>query len=116
MGAGGPEAVVVGERRAVAPGEAVGGCRGGDRGGDVLRCDLDLGQHVARVGVEERIGAALGGVPNGVEVFAGARCVASTMVQCGERGQSRKFLFHVVDGPSNASGRGADARRRGPNR
>ena len=56
MGAGGPEAVVLGERGAVAPREAVGGRRGVDGSGDVVPGDLDVDEDIARIAREVVVG------------------------------------------------------------
>jgi hypothetical protein len=49
--------------------------------------------------VEQRIGAALGGVPHGIEVLAGARDVAATKVQGGQGRQRGQLLLDEVDSP-----------------
>ena len=60
--------VVIGEGRAVAPGEAVGVGRGFDGCGDVVLSDLYVGQDVARVGVQGAGYGPTSAAPQGIEL------------------------------------------------
>src|ERR1017187_8572927 len=74
---------VIGEGRAVAPGLCVSFGGGLDGGGGVAGIALDLGEDVQGVGVEEGIGATLGGFPDVIEQLARGFWIASPAMHFG---------------------------------
>src|ERR1017187_7207717 len=90
------ESPVIGKGRAVAPGLLVSFGGGMDGGSGVAGVALDLGEDVQGVGVEEGIGAALGGLPDLVKQFARGGGVALPAMQFGQCGQGREFFFDKV--------------------
>ncbi len=79
------ESPVIGERRPIAPREAIGFRGGGDCRRNITRIAFELSQYIEGIGVEERIRPALSRVPNVIEVFprfGGFTCRAPGSAWC----------------------------------
>lgn len=89
--------VVVGVWRPLAPGQPIRRQRRFDGRCSVARIALDLAQHVAGIGVEERVRPALGGIPDLVEQLAGLLWLTLLQCQFRQRNQGGQFFLHEVD-------------------
>src|ERR1043166_5236629 len=103
MFAGVGESVVIGVANfaiggdAVAPGQRVSFRGGGDGGFAMALVALDLGEDVQGVGMEKRIRAAFGGIPDLVEEVAGDGGFVFAPVEFGQRSEGGKFVFDETD-------------------